>query len=74
MALRVGIDLRLFHVLFDRKDQPVTAVEIAEMTRAEVALIGRERMYLLEMQKLRGIFLMSALDEGHYSNRFCKGD
>ena len=35
MALRVDVDLRLFHILHDRKEQAVQAPELADMVRAE---------------------------------------
>ncbi|KAF4627642.1 hypothetical protein G7Y89_g10513 [Cudoniella acicularis] len=51
MALRVGIDLRLFRMLAESDAEPLSAQELAESSNAEVLLIGfakeaDEQLYL----------------------------
>ncbi|KAA6411723.1 MAG: hypothetical protein FRX48_05004 [Lasallia pustulata] len=41
MALRLGIDLGLFHILVEQNGKPVSAAELAERSRAELLLIVR---------------------------------
>ena len=40
MALRVGIDLRLFHILVENNGTAISAVELAQRCNAETLLIG----------------------------------
>jgi len=40
MSLRVGIDLRLFHMLAESDSRPLSAGELAQRSNAEVLLIG----------------------------------
>ena len=40
MALRVGIDLRLFHILVEENGNPISAVELAQRCEAETLLIS----------------------------------
>jgi len=40
MSLRVGIDLKLFHLLDKSNGNPLSAEELAEKSNAEVLLIG----------------------------------
>ena len=74
MALRLGVDLRLFHILYDRKEQAVKAAELADITRAEFSLIGRERKVPIGDRKAERLVVTSTLDESYYSNWICKGD
>lgn len=39
-SLRLGIDLRLLHVLVEHKDVPVSAAQLAELSKAEYLQIG----------------------------------
>lgn len=39
-SLRLGIDLRLFHILVQHKGVPVSASQLAELSKAELLLIG----------------------------------
>ncbi len=40
MSLRLGIDLRIFHILVDSNGEPVSATEIATQSKAEELLIS----------------------------------
>ena len=40
MALRVGIDLRLFHILVEENGTVISAVELAQRCKADVLLIS----------------------------------
>ena len=40
MSLRLGIDLRIFHILVENEGKPVSATEIAAQSSAEELLIG----------------------------------
>ena len=40
MALRVGIDLRLFHILVEKNGSAISAVELAQRCKAETLLIS----------------------------------
>jgi len=42
MALRIGVDLHLFHILNDKHGRPVSADELAKEAKSEVLLIGTE--------------------------------
>ncbi|TVY78546.1 O-methyltransferase lepI [Lachnellula suecica] len=41
MSLRVGIDLRLFHLLVESNGKPLSAAELAEKSNAEELLVVR---------------------------------
>ena len=41
MALRVGIDLRLFHILVEENGTAISAAELAQRCKAETLLISR---------------------------------
>lgn len=43
MCLRLGIDLRLFHFLVEHDGVPVSALQLAEQSQAEVLLVGTQR-------------------------------
>lgn len=53
-AIRVALDLGIFHVLVDRKPKPVTAEELASKHNADVLLVGMSS---------RGCTLMSSKDD-----------
>ena len=40
MALRVGTDLRLFHILVENNGTAMSAVDLAQRCNAETLLIG----------------------------------
>lgn len=40
MCLRLGVDLRIFHILVQHDGVPVSASQLAELTKAESLLIG----------------------------------
>ena len=40
LSLRVGAQLRLFHILAEQDGSPVSAAELAEHSKAEVLLIS----------------------------------
>lgn len=40
MCLRLGVDLRIFHVLVEHDGVPLSASQLAELTKAELLLIG----------------------------------
>ena len=44
MCLRLGIDLRLFHFLVEHDGVPVSALQLAEQSQAEVLLVGTQTM------------------------------
>lgn len=39
-SLRLGIDLRLFHILVEHEGVPVSASQLAELSKSELLLIG----------------------------------
>lgn len=40
MCLRLGVDLRIFHILVEHDGVPVSASQLAKLTKAELLLIG----------------------------------
>ncbi|MCJ1392558.1 hypothetical protein MMC18_005426 [Xylographa bjoerkii] len=41
MSLRIGVELRLFHILVERNGTPVSAAELADISKAELLLVVR---------------------------------
>lgn len=40
MCLRLGVDLRIFHILVEHDGEALSASQLAELTKAELLLIG----------------------------------
>ncbi|MCJ1401979.1 hypothetical protein MMC11_005196 [Xylographa trunciseda] len=41
MSLRMGVELRLFHILVERNGTPISAAELADISKAELLLVVR---------------------------------